>query len=777
MLAEELGLDAFAVGERHAGDFLSSSPTVLLGAIAAGHVRILLSTGVTVLSPARPGPGGRGLRHDRRALPRAAGDRHRQGQRGQAVPAVRAGPRRSSTSTSRRTTGCSGCLLSEEDVDWEGRFHRPDLTDATTLPRPYDGPFRIWHGSATSHVRGGPGRAARRPIVSANALQPRENYQVLIDRYREQYAAHGLRPGVRLRRLRLRRPVPGGHHRAGHRGVPRRLRGLRGAAGLRTARRRDASGKVSSLPHIEDAVERGPALVGSPERVAEKILDYHRSYGHDLQSVSINPVLRYDAAARRPAAVRRGGRATGPCRGVDHAVGPGRPGARPRARGGGRVSRRRRRRDYPDQMTTSLEQPVQDAVETPDVVAQVRAVAERAKVASRALATATRATKDAALHAHGGRPRRGHRRDRRGQRRRPRARPEQRDLRRPARPARADAGADRGDRRRAARARRAARPGGRGRPRLDAAQRPAPAAGARADGRRRHDLRGAPERDRRRRRPGAQERQRRRSCGAARPRRRRNEVHRRRAGEGARRAGAARRRWCSRSTPGGARARSRSCTRAAWSTCWCRAAARTSSRPSCASRRCPSIETGVGNCHVYVDATADLAMSPSPILLNSKTQRVGRLQRRRDAAGARRRRADEFLPAGARRAGRRRASPCTATSATAALAPDGGRRACRPPTRTGPPSTSSLDLAVRVVDSLDEAIEHIRDLDLGSHRGDRHAATSRASERFVAELDSAAIMVNASTRFTDGGQFGPRRGDRHLDPEAARPRARWAWPS
>ena len=50
VLAEELGIDAFAVGERHAGDFLSSSPTVLLGALAQATDRILLSTGVTVLS-------------------------------------------------------------------------------------------------------------------------------------------------------------------------------------------------------------------------------------------------------------------------------------------------------------------------------------------------------------------------------------------------------------------------------------------------------------------------------------------------------------------------------------------------------------------------------------------------------------------------------------------------------------------------------------------------------------------------------------------------------
>lgn len=51
------------------------------------------------------------------------------------------------------------------------------------------------------------------------------------------------------------------------------------------------TGKTMSFTTIEDAVAHGPALVGTPERVAEKILDYHKAYRHDVQSVSINPVL------------------------------------------------------------------------------------------------------------------------------------------------------------------------------------------------------------------------------------------------------------------------------------------------------------------------------------------------------------------------------------------------------------------------------------------------------------------------------------------------------
>ena len=65
----------------------------------------------------------------------------------------------------------------------------------------------------------------------------------------------------------------------------------------------------------------------------------------------------------------------------------------------------------------------------------------------------------------------------------------------------------------------------------------------------------------------------------------------------------------------------------------------------------------------------------------------------------------------------------------------------------------SLDIAVRVVDSLDEALDHIRSWSTG-HTEVICTRDLAASERFVAEVDSAAVMVNASSRFTDGGQLG-----------------------
>lgn len=168
-----------------------------------------------------------------------------------------------------------------------------------------------------------------------------------------------------------------------------------------------------------------------------------------------------------------------------------------------------------------------------------------------------------------------------------------------------------------------------------------------------------------------------------------------------------------------------------------------------ASSTVPVIETGVGNCHVYVDAAADVEQAVR-IALNSKTQRTGvcnaaeTLLVHADVA-------DAFLPAALAElaeAGVR----LHADGASAARAPAGADVVAA---QESDWSTEylSLDLAVKVVADLDEAIEHIRRYSSGH----TEAICSRdvgAVRRFTTELDSAAIIVNASTRFTDGGQLG-----------------------
>jgi glutamate-5-semialdehyde dehydrogenase len=160
----------------------------------------------------------------------------------------------------------------------------------------------------------------------------------------------------------------------------------------------------------------------------------------------------------------------------------------------------------------------------------------------------------------------------------------------------------------------------------------------------------------------------------------------------------------------------------------------------------PVIETGVGNCHVYVDADADLDMAIE-IILNAKTQRPSVCNAAETMlvhAGV----ADEFLPRAVKAL--QGAGVTIHGDQTVASHGDGIVAATD---EDWAAEYLSLDLAVGVVSSLADAVAHIRRW--GS--GHTEAIVTRslpASQQFVAGLDSAAVMINASTRFTDGEQFG-----------------------
>lgn len=163
----------------------------------------------------------------------------------------------------------------------------------------------------------------------------------------------------------------------------------------------------------------------------------------------------------------------------------------------------------------------------------------------------------------------------------------------------------------------------------------------------------------------------------------------------------------------------------------------------------PVIETGVGNCHVYVDAAADLEMA-SAITMNSKVQRPSvcnsaeTLLVHSSVAAA-------FLPAVASSL---HAAGVTLHADPASLELIGASDLTVPATdEDWETEYNSLDLAVRVVDSVDDAVTHIRRWGSG-HTEAIVSADTRAIRRFSSRLDSAAVMVNASTRFTDGGEFG-----------------------
>jgi len=160
----------------------------------------------------------------------------------------------------------------------------------------------------------------------------------------------------------------------------------------------------------------------------------------------------------------------------------------------------------------------------------------------------------------------------------------------------------------------------------------------------------------------------------------------------------------------------------------------------------PVIETGTGNCHLFVDATAEEQMALD-ILINAKTQRpsvcnaVETLLVHRDIA-------DSFLP--------KALDALRAAGVTVHGTPDVVAYASDV-VPAGPGEFDgeylSLDIAARLVGSLDEAIEHITAHTTG-HSETIVTSDRRSADRFVAEVDAAAVLVNASSRFVDGGEFG-----------------------
>ena len=160
----------------------------------------------------------------------------------------------------------------------------------------------------------------------------------------------------------------------------------------------------------------------------------------------------------------------------------------------------------------------------------------------------------------------------------------------------------------------------------------------------------------------------------------------------------------------------------------------------------PVIETGTGNCHTYVDETADLQMA-ADIIMNAKTQRVG-VCNACESVLVHEKVKDEFLPVLARRLQEKHVE-IRADEAACELIPgavhateeDWGRE--------------YLDyiLSLKVVSSVEEAISHINQYNTG-HSEAIITNNYEHAQKFLDQVDAAAVYVNASTRFTDGFEFG-----------------------
>ena len=172
------------------------------------------------------------------------------------------------------------------------------------------------------------------------------------------------------------------------------------------------------------------------------------------------------------------------------------------------------------------------------------------------------------------------------------------------------------------------------------------------------------------------------------------------------------------------------------------------------SARVPVIETGTGNCHVYVHESADLDKAER-ILVNAKTQRVG-VCNAAESLLVDRAAADAFLPR------------ALAVLHAHGVLVHGDEATCTAARALGLeegadflPATEedwgheylAFEMSCKVVDGLDEAIAHVNRYGTG-HSEAIVAEDAAACDRFLREVDAAAVYANASTRFTDGGEFG-----------------------
>ncbi|MFC8452812.1 LLM class flavin-dependent oxidoreductase [Kitasatospora sp. NPDC057223] len=334
VFAEELGFDAYGIGERHDRPAVSSAPPVILAHIAALTSRIRLFTAVTTLGQLDP------LRafEDYSTLDSLAQGRL------DLIVAKGAYPRSSRLFGVTRENQWALLqenyelfrrLWREEKVSWEGRLGR-SLTDAEPLPRPYQREVRIWHGAGSNLESADFAARHGDPVFTPNGAGPIGPYAAIVRHYRERWAAYGRDPADALV----------GAGTAGYFGARTSQEAIaryRPVFEARLAVNRAFDGGSIRFDTVEDWVERGSVLVGSPQQIIEKVLSQHEHFGHELLHLHVDgevldradylatlelffaevaPVLRRELPSR-PLEARPGpGRSPGP--------GPG-PGPGPQA--------------------------------------------------------------------------------------------------------------------------------------------------------------------------------------------------------------------------------------------------------------------------------------------------------------------------------------------------------------------------------------------------------------------------------------------------------------
>ncbi|HEY8294139.1 MAG TPA: LLM class flavin-dependent oxidoreductase [Micrococcaceae bacterium] len=310
--AEEVGLDVFATGEHHNPPFVPSSPTTMLGYLAAQTERIILSTSTTLITTNDPVK----IAEDFAMLQHVADGRvDVMLGRGNTAPVYPWFGRniQDSVELSIENYALLRRLWDEDVVNWEGKYRTP-LHGFTSTPRPLDGvaPF-VWHGSIRTPQIAEIAAYYGDGFFANNIFWPKEHYQQLISLYRERYEHYG------------------------HGQADQAIVGLGG----QFFTRRNSQDAIREFrpyfdnapvyghgPSLEDFTSQTPLTVGSPQEVIEKTLSFREYFGDyqrqlflidhaglplktvleqlDLFGSDVLPTLRKEFAARKPAHVPDG---------------------------------------------------------------------------------------------------------------------------------------------------------------------------------------------------------------------------------------------------------------------------------------------------------------------------------------------------------------------------------------------------------------------------------------------------------------------------------------
>ncbi|MET8308519.1 LLM class flavin-dependent oxidoreductase [Micromonospora sp. NBC_00389] len=271
-LAEEVGLDVFAIGEHHNPPFFPSSPTTLLGHVAARTEKIILSTSTTLITTNDPVK----IAEDYAMLQHLADGRvdlmMGRGNTGPVYPWF-GQDIRNGIPLAVENYDLLRRLWREEVVDWEGRFRTP-LQSFTSTPRPLDGvpPF-VWHGSIRSPEIAEQAAYYGDGFLHNNLLWPKAHVQRMVGLYRRRFEHYGHGPADQA------------------------IVGLGAQVFMRKnsqdAKREfrpyfDNSAAYGHGPSLEETMKQTALLVGSPQEVIDRTLAFREYAGGDYQRQVFN---------------------------------------------------------------------------------------------------------------------------------------------------------------------------------------------------------------------------------------------------------------------------------------------------------------------------------------------------------------------------------------------------------------------------------------------------------------------------------------------------------